>query len=1270
MTGTPTGLELYHLTLQRQSNYVHSCVGHFVDLPDAPIGKRKTRKDYQVCIATETHLELYDLEEGDFRRLALIPIFATITAMQSLPVETNYSYLVLVTDSGNLSLLQFVNDAKAIRLHSLFNEPFARSGLRKVAPQKHIEVDPQGRCIFVSATERNKLCYQTDFRNNILNVSSPLEFQKPNRITISTTVCDVAFDNPTYASLEIDTTDGSKYLAFYMLDLGLNHIIQQSETLLPSSASFLVAVPNLERYGVNARSEQHESQANDSINSFVIVGLDSRLMLKDAHGYFSLEVNLPTRTLESLTIISAAVHKLKKEFFLLVQCSNGDLYKVKIIPNEAFNFCPKVTVVYFDSIAPSSRLHIFRNGLLLSLQELSGYSLYEFESLGNDENLLTSDEPAEHLKISPTSQLENLSVLHQSGSSNPILASEVLESNPLTLLMSQYKRDLKCLKSGVNFSDLITSPLPPKASGLWSIRLTSDPWHRLILLALPKTTMVLKVEDGTLEELEAANNKFKTDNDSTIYAGLMGQRTIIQVCENSMLQIDYEGRTTKMSINSEWLPPAGIKILRATSSSSQLALALSNNEVVYFELDITAGMETLNEYQERLELPNRITDLSLCDVLRSDFLAVGCQDSSVKVYGLKLGSDDSFLEMLSMQVLLSPPSSVQFMPSKASLLLHVGLDSGVYIRSSVDKFDGQLFDLRTKFLGSRPVRITPLPHVDHNIVSQAEEEEGEEEEEEGHGEEEKEPEAHASLSESSCVVLHCDKTWLSYETDDMFYVRPFILSKNVSLEAIAAFRTSDIKSNGCCAISSRGSLLIGRLDKFTKRNEWFQQNEETDADDEALKTTQYRGHRIISDPFDQKLFYSVENSTIGKACRVSAHRSGFSLDINTKENKYFNIDDICLDAQIAKFGTSNTYLVLSTKSMHLKTFLIQKGSKENKSSLHIEFVHDTVVGETIHSIASFADRLLVPFSSNLVLYALGRKQLLKKSISSIPPSVSKVVSVCTWKNDRVAIGDIHESVTLFIFDKTSNEFIGLADDVVKRHVTTITFLDKSTIIGGDRFGNVWVLRVPPHIEKLISEEYSFFASKYEKPGSNELPRNIMECPCKWDMINHFYVNDIPISFRVVKGLDMSDRVSILYTGLQGTIACLVPLLTKNEIDFYHALEDTLRNADETFFMDNETESTFLDNDYRDEAGIAGNLVAKAKQSNPRPMIEGAYSFVGREHLMYRSYYAPVKGVVDGDFCESFLSLYPSEQEFLVNRMSVKHVKQVQSRLNEMRTSNI
>ncbi|RYG52513.1 hypothetical protein EON66_09690 [archaeon] len=37
------------------------------------------------------------------------------------------------------------------------------------------------------------------------------------------------------------------------------------------------------------------------------------------------------------------------------------------------------------------------------------------------------------------------------------------------------------------------------------------------------------------------------------------------------------------------------------------------------------------------------------------------------------------------------------------------------------------------------------------------------------------------------------------------------------------------------------------------------------------------------------------------------------------------------------------------------------------------------------------------------------------------------------------------------------------------------------------------------------------------------------------------------------------------------------------------------------------------------------------------------SLCGRDHLSFRSYYIPVKDVVDGDLCEAFNALPPAKQ---------------------------
>lgn len=1279
---------LYHLTLQRQSNFVHSCVGHFVDYKHHQLvrardaGKRrKGRRDYQVCAATETHIELYDVEDGSLKRLVSIPFFATITAMQSLPIDSSYSFVVLLTDAGNLSVLQFVYNSGCFRLHTLLNEPFARSGIRRLSPQKHLSVDLHGRCIFLSATERNKLCFLTDFKDNALSISSPLVLNKPNSITLSTAVCDVAFDNPVFASLEIDMSDGSKSLIFYVLDLGLNHVVQRSEHELPRDANFVISVPNLEKYGISTKGPEGSQDGDDLVNPFVLIGLQDRLLLKDSHGLYSLEVQLPTRENEAspTIIITATLHKLKKEFFILLQTNTGDLFKVKIIPNETTRSSPKLTVTFFDTIPCSSGLHVFRNGLMLALGEFVALSLYEFEGLGNDEDfssILTSDDPQRKLKLRPVEELQNLSLLDQFRGSNPVLSQKVVETTPLTIL-SQQKNTLETLTTGVNFSELISSPLPPNPDNVWTIKLPSELGHRLVFLSLPKATMVLKIEDGSLEELENASESFKTENDRTIFVGLMGESSIIQVCENSLSQIALAKKPPILNSKLEWLPPAGIKIVEATCSSTQLALGLSNNEIVWFELDTSNGGEVLNEYQNRVEMPDKITALSLPQTFKSDFLAVGCQDSSVKIIGLKSTSRDSFLEVLSMQVVLSPPSDLKLVHSKGLLFLHLGLDAGVYIRSNIDKTDGQLFDIRTKYLGSKPVKVSVLSEIELK-ASLEEAGEGESDEDESESEDEGTDQP-KGVEGSSCAVLHSDKTWLSYNTANLMLVRPLIINGKQSLSSVAMFRTNDIKTNGCCAVSTSGSLLIGRFDKFTTEDKWFQQKRIEKTDEESDKSGEgvslsghqpFQGRRIVADKVDRKTYFVIENNHKNSSCRISVYRSGKLLNFGTDEAFISITDCVCLDAQSVRFGGDESHLVMSTSNGKLKTFVVNIGKTTKGRRYNLTFLHDTAVEEKVYSMIAFKDKLLISLFGNLVLYGLGRSQLLKKTITQMPPSVTKVTSIAQWEDSRVAVGDIHESVTLFLYDKRADRFISIADDITKRHVTALEFLDRSTVVGGDRFGNIWVLRLPSIHERLVSDEFPFFLSKFHNNVNSSIAKNIMECPFKWDLVNHFYANDIPVSLNVVKNMHSSDKVSVLYLGLQGSVGCLLPLATKKEAEFLEKLQGGLSEADEAFYMDFEAQKASEESQHTDDWSMDYNQGTKLKHKSPRPIVEGAFSLVGRDHTVYRSYYAPVRKVIDGDLCEQFYQLYPSEQEFLTKKLGFKDVAFVKSRLAEFRANHV
>jgi splicing factor 3B subunit 3 len=75
---------------------------------------------------------------------------------------------------------------------------------------------------------------------------------------------------------------------------------------------------------------------------------------------------------------------------------------------------------------------------------------------------------------------------------------------------------------------------------------------------------------------------------------------------------------------------------------------------------------------------------------------------------------DSTLENKSVQALTSAPSALQIMAMADSssggttLYLHIGLYSGVYLRTVLDEVTGELSDTRTRFIGAKPVKLSQV----------------------------------------------------------------------------------------------------------------------------------------------------------------------------------------------------------------------------------------------------------------------------------------------------------------------------------------------------------------------------------------------------------------------------------------------------------------------------------------------------------------------------------------------------------------------------------
>ncbi|QLQ82650.1 hypothetical protein HG537_0H04130 [Torulaspora globosa] len=1285
-------LYLYHLTLKRQSNYVYSCIGHFIEVENSDKSKRP--KDLQLCVATETHVELYDVAGGDLLPLVEIPVFATIMGMESFHVENvRQSFLAMVSDSGNLTVAKFNRRSNSeIYLETLVNYPMTRSQIRRMSPASYLKVDTFGRCILVSAVEKNKLCFVVnETGDGSVMIQSPLEVVRPDFLTLDLVSCDVQYDNPCFASIEVDilANKNDHHLVFYVLDLGLNHVVKKADYVINGEANFLMGLPVLSKYNINCTGEK---DTHDEINPFVLIGFQGYLLVKDMSGLFSLKVQIPRRTEESsekISIISSAIQILKKSFFILLQSNFGDLYRLTIEPNEEDRNRPVVSISYFDTIFQAEKLHIFRNGYLFANSELNDNYLFQFDSLGDDNTeILSSRDPKEQLFFKPSKTLKNISIVSHRKNLNPLLTTQVIKANPLTIAAGTTSTT-RLLSNGVNFEEQISSPLPPGARDLWTIKPSGQPFHKLLFLGFLKSTMVLRIEEGSIEELNLSQNPFKLNGDRTVLVATMGYRSTIQVCENELRQIVPGGDgMNQFSLKLEWFPPAGIRVITATSTETQLCLGLSNNELVYFE--ISEQTDTLHESQNRIEIEEPISIVAMSTSRRSDFLAVGTKDSTVKIVSLKMSDTEDFMEVVSIQTLLAAVNSMKLIENK-DLELHIGLQNGVYYRSKINKRDGQIYDVRTKFIGPMPIGLSSLKSTSLSLASDKEDVE----------EENAEGKETSAGDKCHCVVLHCTKTWISYTKDELLNIRPVLFSGLSGLSTLCEFVAEETSINVCCAISSSGSLVIGRLTDFVCRQKWFQitdntlekisgketdkendsskdaerveghekeENEDEEEEEEESVTLQWHAYdrsKLLAFPEDRALLLQLESSSTHDGARVSISKNQQRYQSAQGRETFKTLPNInVVTASLVKFTSNVDHLVISSRDGVLHTFeiVLNKG----KCQFNLRMIHQTAIEDKVSAMIPFTDKLLVPIFGNLILFGLGKKQLLKQSISETTPSMTKVTALANWGNERIAVGDSRESVTLFVFDKTKKSFVPIADDTIKRHTTSLAFLDPSTVLGGDKFGNIWTLRLNKEYESMISTSLPPVIERMQQlPSLKRKSPNIMECPFKLTQTNMFYINDIPMDFHVLQSTQMSDRPSIIYSGLQGTIGCLIPLLSKAEITKLKAIETIMSEADDKFYMKHEMEKRASE-----VPAAAEDTEIGASLASHNGIPEGSYSIVGREQSRYRGYYAPVRNVIDGDLCERFLNLLPTEQSFLCAELKTLQPDTVIRSLNDVRTNYI
>eukprot|EP00297_Palpitomonas_bilix_P002086 CAMPEP_0113888850 /NCGR_PEP_ID=MMETSP0780_2-20120614/13123_1 /TAXON_ID=652834 /ORGANISM="Palpitomonas bilix" /LENGTH=1167 /DNA_ID=CAMNT_0000877789 /DNA_START=21 /DNA_END=3524 /DNA_ORIENTATION=- /assembly_acc=CAM_ASM_000599 len=276
----------------------------------------------------------------------------------------------------------------------------------------------------------------------------------------------------------------------------------------------------------------------------------------------------------------------------------------------------------------------------------------------------------------------------------------------------------------------------------------------------------------------------------------------------------------------------------------------------------------------------------------------------------------------------------------------------------------------------------------------------------------------------------------------------------------------------------------------------------------------------------------------------------------------------------------------------------------------IEIVHKTAIDGIPSALASFKGRLLVGVGKLLRIYDGGKKKLLKKSENKFFPNLITSISV---RGERIYVSDVAEAFHLVRYKKSDNALVIFADCTHPRWTTSSTLLDYDSIGAVDKFGNFFVSRLDAKLSEELDEDPTGARIKWEYGTLNG-------AQYKMDDVINFHMGET--SCALVRGsLQAGGDEAIITAGVMGTIGAFIPFLTASDYKLFQSLEMHMR------------------------------------QENP-PLL-------GRDHLAYRSSYFPVKGTIDGDMVETFLSLSPERQRDIADSLD-RSVSELQKKIEDMR----
>lgn len=728
----------------------------------------------------------------------------------------------------------------------------------------------------------------------------------------------------------------------------------------------------------------------------------------------------PVHTVLPAPAVAGAVHRMKNSHFALVHTADGNLHILTVHHHTDVDtlVVSGISAVPYAPLAPARAFAMLRSGHLVLVPVAGGVALHQLESLEPGEDLLALVEAPVGGAITTALLTEGLLTV-----AGPGRVSRVQRALPV--------------------EPLVLAPLPATADRVFTTAATRlSAFHQLLVLSFADATLVLAIGDS-VEEVEESG-----------FATTVPTLAVVQMDEALLVQVHSgEARVVvEQKCVSRWTPPPGTRIVAALGSNQQLAVALSNRDVV-----VLAPSGTLLVQSGVVASDGFVTCVGVArprpGETRARFLAVGLDDHMVRLVDLETPG----LPTVALQALSAAPSSVGVFYDTC-WRLHTGLSSGVYSRSDIDAL-GAIGESRARFLGIRPVQV-----------------------------------ADAVVCGRPAVLAFSTKTWTEVEG------RTYRV--DTELTAGCFFSSSDCPE-GLVGVAAGELHIVG----IKRLEPWVETETKVEHVPRALVNTPSGLVVASSSTTALSLVVVAEDSSVSSTTTLESPLSSAC---------------VCLFPP-----HDGSYLVVGT-APGLAVY--------RQEPTGLVFLHGTAVEHSPTAMVAFRNGLLVAVGTQLRIYTLGQRQLLRKCLTTVD-NTSRIVRVVAMGGDRVAVGDARGSVTVLHYQPHDNRFVAIALDVVLRHVLSLCCCDYRTVAGSDKHGGVWVLR--------LSEEALALADEYGT-GNHRL-----EC------VVHMHTGDV--ATLVVFGLlTPGGEKAVVYTGVLGSVGALVPVGSRHEGRFLRRVEEAAR----------------------------------------------------------------------------------------------------------------